>query len=178
MFDDMPPHLLPGAGRSPTHAAAAATAMLALAAAVSTPHLAAAQESPDETAIRATRSASNEAIARHDLDAFLASIDDPYQGTAGSGWFAADREALRQVIGDQFSRFDDLRYERTPSAIHVSASDPLAWEEGEWLGTWTLSEGEHRSGGRYAAQWRKVDGTWKIHSELFVTMFCEGAGCD
>lgn len=174
----MPPRIPPGVRPPRAHAITTSAAVLALLAAVAAPRVASAQESPDERAIRAIRDASNEAIARHDLDAFLSSIDDPYQATAGSSSFAPDRAALRRVIGDQFSRFDDLRYVRTPSAIRLSASDPLAWEEGEWVGTWTLPEGEHRSGGRYAAQWRKVDGVWKIHSELFVTLFCEGAGCD
>jgi hypothetical protein len=54
---------------------------------------------------------------------------------------------------------------------------PLAWETGSWVGTWTTPEGPLRTGGRYAASWREVDGEWKIRSELFVTLFCEGEGC-
>ena len=30
---------------------------------------------------------------------------------------------------------------------------------------------------RYAAFWRKVDASWKIRSELFLTVGCEGVGC-
>ncbi len=33
------------------------------------------------------------------------------------------------------------------------------------------------TGGRHAAFWRKSSGRWLLHAELYVPLFCEGAGC-
>ena len=68
-------------------------------------------------------------------------------------------------------------YVRTPSAVEVGSNGQRAFESGSWVGT-TETAGDRRLGGRYSAYWRKVDGAWKIHAELFVTLSCEGTGCD
>jgi ketosteroid isomerase-like protein len=36
---------------------------------------------------------------------------------------------------------------------------------------------EFRTGGRYAAYWRKSNGRWLLHAELYVPLFCGGTGC-
>jgi hypothetical protein len=62
-------------------------------------------------------------------------------------------------------------YVRTPDTIEVSASQTRAAEIGTWVGTATENGVARRWGGRYAAHWVLVDGTWKIRAELFVTLF-------
>lgn len=61
--------------------------------------------------------------------------------------------------------------------MEIDASQLLGFESGTWVGEWTTPAGPLRTGGRYSASWSKASGSWKIRSELFVTLFCEGAGC-
>jgi hypothetical protein len=84
---------------------------------------------------------------------------------------------MRAVFAARFAEFGDALYERIPDSVTVSASGTVAAETGSWVGSWTTPTGPFRTGGRYAASWRKVDGKWLIHSELFVPLFCNGPGC-
>lgn len=137
---------------------------------------ASAAEAPAE-AIRAARAQSNAAIARHDVAAVVALLDAEYQITAGSGSLFHGREDEADAWRDEFAKAEDLLYVRTPQSVEVSDSGARAAEIGNWIGTWTTPAGPHRAHGRYAAHWRKVDGVWKIRSELFVTLGCEGTDC-
>jgi len=71
----------------------------------------------------------------------------------------------------------DVLYVRAPESIEISADYPLAAETGTWVGTWSTSQGPVRTGGRYSAMWRQVDGEWKVRSELFVALYCGGVSC-
>lgn len=137
----------------------------------------AAQSNPDADRIGALRSQSNDAIARHDVPGILSFLDDEFQITAGSGAMLQGGAEMGVALAQQFEEFDDVIYVRTIESVEISTSDPLAAEIGTWVGTWTTPSGPLRTGGRYSASWRKREGTWAIGSELFVTLFCEGAGC-
>jgi len=131
----------------------------------------------DEQAIRAARAASNAAIAAHDVDGIVGAMDADYQVTVSLGAFGRGAEEERAGWTDMFASRPKLLYVRTPDLIEVSADYPLAAESGRWTGTWETADGPVRTGGSYAAMWRKVDGTWRIRSELFVALYCEGVGC-
>lgn len=128
-------------------------------------------------AIRAARAQSNAAIARHDVAAVVSFLDAEYQITVGSGALFHGRDGETDGWRDEFAQAKDLLYVRTPKSVEVSDSGERAAEIGNWVGTWTTPARPHRAHGHYAAHWRKVDGAWKIRSELFVTLGCEGAGC-
>ncbi len=133
---------------------------------------------PDDAAlIRALRSQSNEAIGRHDMAGILSFLDDEFQITAGSGAMLQGVAAMGAAFAAQFEEFDDVRYVRSVEMVEISTAAPLAAEIGTWVGTWTTPNGQLRTGGRYAASWRRNDRSWVIRSELFVTLFCEGPGC-
>ena len=134
--------------------------------------------SPDAETIRSIRVASNEAIARRDVEAIVASIDSEYQITTGAGVFSRGGPAEEKKLwSDHFKEYPDAVYVRTSETIELSAYLPLAAESGRWVGSYTTEKGIRNLNGRYLASWRNVDGQWKIHSELFVTLACEGAGC-
>ena len=61
--------------------------------------------------------------------------------------------------------------------VNVSSYNDLAAERGNWVGRWTAPEGPVEVGGTYFAQWRKVGADWKIRAEVFVGLYCDGAGC-
>jgi ketosteroid isomerase-like protein len=127
--------------------------------------------------IRSLRDQSNAAIARHDVDGVLSFLDVEYQITTGSGTLSQGRAGERDAWTVEFARASDLVYVRTPASIEVSSSGGRAAETGTWTGSWSTRTGLRKSGGRYAAYWRLVDGNWRIRSELFVTLTCEGPGC-
>jgi ketosteroid isomerase-like protein len=136
-----------------------------------------AQDTGDETTIREARLRSNAAIAAHDVEAILAEVDSTFHVTAGSGRFIQGRAAMGEAFAEQFADFPDVLYVRAAESVGIAESTLLGFETGTWVGTWTTPAGPRRTGGRYSASWSKESGSWKIHSELFVTLYCEGAGC-
>jgi hypothetical protein len=68
-------------------------------------------------------------------------------------------------------------YIRTPLEITLSEAYPLAIEHGTWVGSRTDENGKLENGGQYTAAWRKTDGVWRIYSELYVGLYCNGADC-
>jgi ketosteroid isomerase-like protein len=136
-----------------------------------------AQADADAARIRVLRAESNDAIARHDVPGIVSFLDDEFQVTAGSGAMLQGRDEMGAAFAGQFEDFDDVVYVRRIESVEISTSAPLAAEIGTWIGTWTTPRGPLRTGGRYSASWRKSDGSWSIRSELFVTLFCEGSGC-
>jgi ketosteroid isomerase-like protein len=137
----------------------------------------ASQQGPDQYQIRSLRAQSNQAIARQDVPGIVSFLDNEFQITTGNGRLLSGRAGMERAFVEQFAQFEDAAYVRTPESVEVASSAPFASEAGTWVGSWTAPDGVVRTGGSYAAYWRKVGGTWRIRSELFVTLFCEGAGC-
>ena len=132
----------------------------------------------DEEQIASIRSLSNEAIARHDVSGIVSSLAGEYQITTGKGLIFQDSPKEEgDLWAGLFAESGDIIYVRTPDTIEVSTYLPRAAENGKWIGSWTTSTGRKEVGGSYAATWSKVDGQWKIRSEIFVTLFCNGPGC-
>ena len=122
----------------------------------------------DEQQIRAVRQASNAALKAYDHEAELSFLTEEVLITTGGGTLLAGREALRQYI----ESFGDSKmyWVRTPGNIHVNVEKGLAWEEGTWKGYDPGQGVAPIVGGRYAAQWTRASGTWRINAELFVTL--------
>ena len=132
----------------------------------------------DKDQILAVRAISNEAIKNHDAESIVASFDQTYQITTGSGKLFHDSPREEKVLWQEiFDQFPDVVYVRTPSSIEVSSYLPRAAERGNWVGNWTDENGKVEAGGSYSASWIKIDGRWKIQSEMFVTLYCTGEGC-
>jgi len=134
-------------------------------------------EKVDEEQIRITREHSNDAITRNDINSIVSFLDSEYQVTTGSGKFIHGRDLMGAAFKEAFNKFKDVSYVRTPKEVAISKHNSLASEIGSWVGTWTNLKGSVHMGGTYSASWHKVDNSWKIRSELFVTLYCEGTGC-
>ena len=152
-------------------------ATVLLLAGLAVPSGAGAQTPSDEALIRQARAASNQAIARHDVPAIVAFLDEKFQISASNGSFLRGRLEMGNAFAARFAEFEDAVYVRTPESVEVNPVGTVAAETGRWTGSWTTPEGPFRTGGRYAASWRKIAGRWLIHSELFVPLFCSGPGC-
>ena len=127
-----------------------------------------------ENLIRAARERSNLAIAAHDLAGIAREWMDDFHMLGSTGARASGHEANVQFFARQFERRPDSKYVRTPTSIAVFAPWAVAAERGDWVATWTESDGPLRIGGTYQAQWRMVEGRWLIQGELFVPSHCDG----
>jgi len=136
-----------------------------------------AQSATDEQQIRAARAAFNAAIAQHDVPATLTFLEENFRVAASSGEFFNSRQEMGNAFAARFAEFKDAVYVRTPDTVEVNVNGMYASETGKWVGRWTTPTGPFRTGGRYAAYWRKANGRWWLHAELYVPLFCEGPGC-
>jgi ketosteroid isomerase-like protein len=127
--------------------------------------------------IRTLREQSNEAIARHDAEAIGSFLSDDYVITVSTGAIERSRDEHVKSLAQHFEEYPDVLYVRTPSQIAISEAYPLALEQGTWVGTRTTTNGKLETGGQYAAAWKKTEDGWKIYSELFVALYCNGADC-
>lgn len=125
----------------------------------------------DTAAIRAARLAQNVAIVQNDLDRIASFWTDDVVLTRGLGAVTQGRDAYRSLF-----QHDSVMYQRLPEQIEASATWPLAFESGSWVGR-SVRSGKPMIFGRYSAQWLKRDGRWLIHSEVFVALGCAGDGC-
>jgi uncharacterized protein (TIGR02246 family) len=136
----------------------------------------------DETIIRDSRAASNEALAAHNGAAFAQVLKDDAIVTAASGKVTQGRKAIQEGIEARWKAQPDLVFVRTPTSISISRSDPAASEHGTWTGHATTAAGPADWRGDYQAVWRKTITSaglpsWTIASELFVALDCTGTGC-
>jgi len=134
-----------------------------------------AQSSGDEQTIRAVRARSNAAIAAHDAAAMARAWTEDITIVSSTSAQSTGRDANRQRMAKQFADHRDTTYVRTPKTIEIYAPWNVASERGEWTGGWTEPDGKFEIGGTYQAQWRKIDGEWRIRAELFVPTHCRGS---
>lgn len=139
------------------------------------PHAAGAQRSDPAQAIREARSRSNAAIARHDTAAIAREWMPDVHVVSSTSTQTAGADMNARRMAETFARRPDTRWVRTPDRIEVFAAWDVASERGAWVGTWTEPDGAVRISGTYQAQWRRVDGAWRIQAELFVPLQCTGS---
>tara|TARA_R110000782_G_scaffold17816_22_gene49579 strand:+ start:812 stop:1264 length:453 start_codon:yes stop_codon:yes gene_type:complete len=131
----------------------------------------------DAETIRALRMESNEAIARHDVDTLQSFLDEDFVISISTGVIERSRAEHGRTFALHFEQFPDVVYVRTPLEITLSEAYPLAIERGTWVGSRTGKNGKLQNGGQYTAAWRKTDGIWRIYSELYVGLYCNGVDC-
>jgi ketosteroid isomerase-like protein len=132
----------------------------------------------DQGAVRAARTAQNEAIASGDLDRVASFWTDDVTVRRALGQPLSGREAARKALEPPAAPASHLIYQRLTKDVEVSAKWPLAFESGAWEGHQSTLRGPVVIGGRYSAQWVKRGDRWLIRSEVFVALTCAGAGCD
>ena len=123
----------------------------------------------DEANIRAAREHSNRSIVRRNLLGVGDSLGEDFVAVIGDGSFLPSREAYLKLFKQGFDApKTSLSYERIPDRIEISASAPLASEQGHWIAK--RADGSVAHTGAYAAMWRHTPDGWKLRSELFVTL--------
>lgn len=139
------------------------------------PGVASAQGSEAERAIRDARARSNAAIDRQDTAAIAREWMPDIHVVSSTSGQTAGATANAQRMAESFARRPDTKWVRTPDRIEVFEAWDVASERGAWVGTWTEPDGAMRISGTYQAQWRRVDGAWRIQAEVFVPLRCAGS---
>ena len=119
----------------------------------------------NESLIRASRAASNEAIAKQNVDGIAAYWLPDFVQIRGNGSHLVGKDSITSLWKKSFKENPKVGYVRNPSEIIISNTDSLAWENGTWIGINSYSKG-----GKYSAMWRKRKGVWKLQAELFVAL--------
>ena len=123
----------------------------------------------DEAQIRAARVFSNQSIKRRNLLGVGDSLAENFVAVIGDGSFVPSRAEYLKLFQQDFnSPKTSLRYERITDTVEISATKPLAAEQGHWIGT--DANGNIVYTGTYMAMWRHTGDGWKIRSELYVTL--------
>lgn len=116
--------------------------------------------------IQSLRAASNEAIAKHDLDELAKYWLDDLVLVRGNSSHLTGKDTIVGAWRKMFNENSKVSYLRTPKEIIISSNDSLAWETGTWKALNSYS-----GGGNYSAMWKKSNSSWKIMAELFVSLF-------
>jgi hypothetical protein len=130
--------------------------------------------SPENLAIRLRRAMFNRALA----DANLAAIppilaQNAVLVTGNDSAVIAGRKAQLLAWKREFAAADRTIYLRTPGVITASPVEPVAMEQGTWVGT-TLG-GKCLASGIYCAKWRNTSPgaaqpNWVIEAEIYLTL--------
>ena len=131
--------------------------------------------SPAEDAIRAVRAASNQAIAARDVEALQATWLPDLHVTASSGKVVQSGREMAASFSQAFADADFITYVREPDLVQLSVGKGYAAERGRWTGRWKEGDKEMLIRGTYLAQWHKIAAGWRIRSELFVALSCDGS---
>lgn len=132
----------------------------------------------DRHAVRAARTAQNQAIAAGDLDRAASFWTEDVTVRRALGQPLSGREAARKALEPPAAPATHLIYQRMTKEVEVSPKWPLAFETGVWEGHLDTSTGPVVIGGRYSAQWVKRGDRWLIRSEVFVALTCSEVGCE
>ena len=132
-------------------------------------------QNSSEQAIRAIREASNAAIAGRNLQALGQTWVEDLHVTTSSGDLRQSGEDMEAAFASRFRDPEFVTYVRTPIKVSISQGRSFAAEQGEWVGTWNKPDGQMNIRGVYLAQWQEREGGWRIRSEVFVALSCEGS---
>lgn len=138
------------------------------------------QTSPNESAIRAARAENNAALAARDPARLARAYAPGYTFIRGfGGEIGQGPDAPARLLGASDWRDPYfLHYLRTPAAIEFASDGQRAAESGTWEAQWSDPAPVKRRTGRYLAVWVPTAAGWKLRSETFVALGCEGWGCN
>lgn len=127
-----------------------------------------AQVQDDTNEILRLRNEYNAALKNYDHDLSLSFLTEGVLTTISNGTLIQGKKNLRKYI--KANSGTKMYWVRTPVDIDANKELGLAWEAGTWKGYLPESGNKSVAGGKYSAQWIKINGSWKINSELFVKL--------
>jgi ketosteroid isomerase-like protein len=131
--------------------------------------------SADEATIRVARQALNTALEKRDVEHYAAYWSgNPEVVWAGTNGLVAGREANIARLGKVLQGAEFLYGVRTPEHVDINPADGAA-ESGNWRWAYHRNGKDIEYQGRYLVGWRKIDGSWKVQSEMYVLTGCKPA---
>lgn len=129
----------------------------------------------DKVTISEQRQVSNDAILNRKIDVLKSSWLPELHVTGSNGQVVNSSDEMAEIFQRLFKNPEFITFIRTPVDISISPGGKMGAESGEWIGRWKKSDGKMIVAGTYLAQWRKHKGEWKIRSEVFIALSCEGS---
>ena len=142
--------------------------------------IAAAAAAPDdEAAIRSLRAENNAALAARDGTRLARAYAPGYVFIRGySGEVGRDADSVARTLAATDWRDPTfVGYVRVPARVEIASDRKRAAESGRWTGTWRAPAPVTRRTGEYLAVWVPTPDGWRLRSETFVALGCEGPGC-
>ncbi len=130
--------------------------------------------SADQKAIQKVRQTNNAALRAHNAAGVAAAYLDNFFVLTSTNGFFTGKETVQNVYQSVFNSRADVLFVRTPTAIMINRDWLMASESGNWVGTWTANGKPITVGGDYYAKWHKIDGIWKLRSEVYTQFDCSG----
>ncbi len=133
----------------------------------------------EEKAVQGIRVASNSAIAQKDTLKIGSFLSPDFTIITSRSTELKGPENMMRAFATEFANRKDIIYERVPDKIVVYENWKMAAEYGQWTGSWVEPDGKIQLKGSYYAKWHKLNGVWKIRSEVFTPADCNGsAACN
>ena len=96
--------------------------------------------------IKSAREASNQAIAKHDIDGISKFWVNDFVQIRGNSTYLTGKDTIIASWRKLFKDNPNVVYIRTASQIIISTNDTLAWENGTWK-----AFNSYSNGGNYSA---------------------------
>ena len=96
--------------------------------------------------IKSAREASNQAIAKHDIDGISKFWVNDFVQIRGNSTYLSGKDTIIASWRKLFKDNQNVVYIRTASQIIISTNDTLAWENGTWK-----AFNSYSNGGNYSA---------------------------
>ena len=129
-----------------------------------------------QQAIRAARSAINDAIDRRDTHGIAAFFLPTYHVVTARSMHRDGKEQSRRSWEDMFERDKGATYGRMPDEIYVNEEWGMAEEHGRWSGTINANDGPLEVTGVYAAKWHYTADGWLLEAEIFTPLTIDRPG--
>jgi ketosteroid isomerase-like protein len=127
-----------------------------------------------ERDLHAAQAAREAAVQAHDADALVALLE-PDTNLSSHKFHAQGSEVLAKGWRALFAKRPDLEDVHTPQSLQISDDAQDAVERGLWRERWREPDGPVILTGEYLVVWvRDADGKWRVASEAFAPLHCEG----
>ena len=135
--------------------------------------------SADKAELRRLRSENNEAMVAHNLAGTMQIAADDYVLIGGNDGIHRSKADMQETWSHAFADPKVLPCARRPIRIEVGEYDGIrrAAESGSWECPVRTPRGVENLFGRYLAHWSRRSGSWKVVSDVYVTLGCRGSGC-
>lgn len=116
----------------------------------------------------------NTSFATGDVKKLLPILASDVQMTSGSGKWKTPSGA-EHFFKSLFKRRPDVTWVNEIKEIMINPTWNIAYETGDWVESWSESDGKVILTGKYSAQWQRSNNVWYLHAMIFTPLNCSGS---